>query len=70
MDASEPVFPIKVLFKEDGREWILDSHHELACNLEWFDSRDPEENAVVTDKNGKPVVLVIEKLKVKKCYLA
>jgi hypothetical protein len=51
------------------QEWILENESELGSNLEWFYSRDPNENAEVTDKNGNKVVVVVEKLEVKQCYL-
>lgn len=44
MTASDkPSFPITVTFHEDGDTWVLDTKNELECNLEWFESRDPEE---------------------------
>lgn len=67
--SDKPVFPIKVFFKEDGDEWILDNEDEIASSLEWFNSEDPEENTIVTDKNGNPVKLVIEKLEIKQLEL-
>ncbi len=59
-----PEFPITVTFHEDGEIWVLDSIAELACNLEWFDSDDPEENASVTDATGRPVRIKVENLDV------
>ena len=67
---NKPKYPIKVFFKEDETEWILDNESELACNLEWFDSRDPAENSLVTDSDGNEVLLVVEKLEVILCELA
>ena len=67
---DKPVFPITVLFLEDGDKWVLNNLSELECNLEWFDSKDKNENAQVTDNNGKPVILVVEKLKLKLLELA
>jgi hypothetical protein len=68
--AQIPKFPIKVFFTEDSTEWVLDNESELGSNLEWFDSRDPNEKAIVTDSNGNHVVLVVEKLVVKTFQLA
>ncbi len=62
MKASAPEFPIKVFFMEDNDEWLLDSEDELASNLEWFDSRDKDENAQVTDSLGRSVRVKVEKL--------
>ncbi len=52
--TMKPEYPIKVLFKEDGEEWFFENKKDIAQNLEWFDSDDPSENAIVTDKNGDP----------------
>jgi hypothetical protein len=60
--VAEPEFPIRVTFQEDGDEWVLDSPEELACNLEWVDTDDPEENASVVDRHGRTVK--VEALKV------
>jgi hypothetical protein len=43
-----PCFPISVLFHEDGDKWVLNNHAEVGFSLEWFDSRDKNENASVT----------------------
>jgi hypothetical protein len=61
---NRPEFPLKVVFQETGEEWLLENESDAAQNLEWFDSEDPEEAAVVTDKQGRPVRLKIEGLKV------
>jgi hypothetical protein len=60
----QPEFPITVTFHEDGEKWVLESAHELASSLEWFDSDDPDENADVVDALGRRVRLKVEKLKV------
>ena len=67
---NSPRFPISVTFREDGEVWVLDHIKELAMNLEWFDSNDPEEEAVVNDAENRDVVLVVEKLVVKEFKLA
>ena len=61
---SRPEFPIRIRFLEDGSEWILDNEIELANNLEWFNSDDPEEKAIVTDKQGRAVSLKVEELRI------
>ena len=66
---DEPTFPIKVVFLEDGEEWIHENEQELANNLEWFNSEDPEDQALVTDKQGRAVTLVIEALQIKQLEL-
>ena len=58
----EPVFPIVVEFLEDGTVWTLESVSEVETNLEWFDSEDPEENAVVRDANNRLVSLKVKQL--------
>ncbi|EJA7361154.1 hypothetical protein [Vibrio alginolyticus] len=46
---NKPKFPISVTFLEDGEVWVLDNINELGSNLEWFDSSDPEEEALVKE---------------------
>ena len=58
------------MFLEDGEEWIHENKQELAYNLEWFNSEDPEEKALVTDKQGRAVTLVIEELQIKQLKLS
>jgi len=70
MATDKPQYPITVLFKESGDRWVLDNEQELAINLEWFDSTDPEEDAEVTDALGRAVEVVVEKLELKRCVLA
>ena len=60
-----PEFPITVLFHEDGDKWVLDNEDQLVCNLEWFDSSDPEESATVTDNKGRTVHLLIVQFEIK-----
>ena len=69
-DSDLPCFPISVIFHEDGDKWVLKNHAELASSLEWFDSRDENENASVTHSNGRQVIVVVEKLELKICKLA
>ena len=59
---NKPKFPVKVYFHEDGDVWELDNTDELASNLEWFDSLDPNQNATVIDAEGRKVVVKVEKL--------
>ncbi len=65
-----PSFPISVIFHENGDKWVLKNHAELVSSLEWFDSRDENENASVTDSKGRHVIVVVEKLELKICKLA
>ncbi|EKO3828912.1 hypothetical protein NTE12_005387 [Vibrio harveyi] len=67
---NKPKFPISVTFLVDGEVWVLDNINELGSNLEWFDSSDPEEEALVKDAENRDVVLVVEKLEVKEFKLA
>ena len=69
-ESDLPCFPITVTFHEDGDKWVLKDHFELALSLEWFDSRDENENASVTDSKGRQVIVVVEKLELKICKLA
>ena len=59
-----PEFPVTVTLHEEGEVFVLNSLKELACQLEWFDSDDPEENASVTDAKGRAIRTKIEKLSV------
>ncbi len=66
---KSPEFPLKIYFKEDSEEWILNDSEEVVCNLEWFNSDDPSEKAVVTDNLGRKVRLKVEKLELLLCEL-
>jgi hypothetical protein len=63
--VMQPTFPVTVRFEEDNEDWVFDSTQELACSLEWFDSDDAEQNARVTDAQGRAVRLKVEELEVK-----
>lgn len=63
-------YPIKIIFHEDNEEWILNNEIEVANNLEWFNSQDPEENATITDNKGRPVRLIVKELEIVVCELA
>ena len=67
--GAKPKFPLTVIFHETNEKWILENEEDAACNLEWFDSEDPEERVTVTDSLGRPVRLKIEQLKVLSCEL-
>lgn len=69
MSNGRPTYPLTITFQEDGDVWVLNNESEVANNLEWFDSRDPEEKATVTDKSKRKVTLVVEELEVKLCTL-
>jgi len=60
-----PEFPLTISFLEDGDKWVLDNEEEVAVNLEWFNSEDPEEKAIVKDKKGRPVKIIVESLEIK-----
>lgn len=66
---KKPEFPITVLFHEDGEKWVLENEDQIACNLEWFDSADPEENSTVKDNRGRLIRLVVKKLEIQICEL-
>ena len=68
--SADPKFPLTVTFHEEARDCVFETELELACNLEWFDSREKDENATVIDSLGREVTLVVEKLEVKTCVLA
>jgi len=70
MNQSQPTYPVSVTFLEDNDVWVFNNEEDLACSLEWFDSRDPKENAIVKDKNEKLVTVVVEKLEIKLCHLS
>lgn len=67
---ESPEYPLTVLFHEERKEWILNDDVDAAVNLEWFDSKDPEERATVTDNKGRAVHLVVRELVVTVCELA
>ena len=66
---TAPEYPIRVIFHEDNEEWLLNNEVEVATNLEWFDSEDPEEQTTVTDNQGRPVRLIVKELVVIVCEL-
>ena len=66
---TSPEYPIKVVFHEDNEEWILNNETEVAYNLEWFNSHDPEEQATVTDNQERLVRLIVKKLELLVCEL-
>lgn len=65
-----PTFPIRVVFHDDGDEWVLGSVEELVSSLEWFDSDDPAEHASVHDASGRRVRLRVEWLELRRLELA
>lgn len=66
---QKPSFPLLVVFHEDNDRWVLNNIDEVAQNLEWFDSDDPDEQATVTDSLGRLVKLKVEALTVIECTL-
>lgn len=67
--SDEPRFPLTVIFHENNEIWTLLDVNEAACSLEWFDSDDEDEKAEVVDKEGRPVRLKVQSLKVVICEL-
>ena len=63
----KPEFPLTVTF-EDGSVERYSSTHDLECNLEEFNS-EKDTLCRVHDARGRPVVLVLELLKVRKLLL-
>ncbi len=67
--TDKPQFPIKYVFRGDEHEGPEEETYEdlmeLACNLEWFDSEDPEwEDSSILDAQGRPVRLKVVALEV------
>lgn len=62
-------FPLHVCF-DDGDEWVLDTPIEVASSLEWFDSDDPTETAIVTDALGRRVTVRVDAHQLEVCTLA
>lgn len=69
MLIQKPSFPLVIVFHEDNDRWTLNNLEEVAQNLEWFDSDDPDEQATVTDSKGRLVKLKVEALTVIECAL-
>ena len=69
MLIQKPSFPLVIVFHEDNDRWTLNNLEEVAQNLEWFDSDDPDEQATVTDSEGRLVKLKVEVLTVIECAL-
>ena len=64
----KPEFPIVVKLS-DGDEWRLANESEIPGTLEWFDTEDPEEDALVVDAKGREVSLKVVALEVVRCQL-
>lgn len=65
MELDRPTFPITVEYENEPAE-IFESEEDLCCNLEWFNSEDPEEQAKVVDSRGRSVELRIKELEIRK----
>lgn len=59
-----PTFPLRIR-AVGGREEVVANEEELARSLEWFDSTQSDGTVSVIDAHGRPVVLLIEALKIK-----
>lgn len=64
----KPEYPLRVKF-DDGEEWTLETPHEVECNLEWFDSEGADRSAVVLDRRGRRVRLIVHALTILTCEL-
>ena len=64
LNDKTPVFPITVTF-DDGDVWVFEDPEHIETSLEWFDSEDPDEGAVVTDASGRRVRLKVVALDIK-----
>ena len=58
---EQPEFPITVKF-DDGDVWEFENVGEIACTLEWFNSDDPEEEAIVFDNKNRKVRVKVDEL--------
>ena len=72
--VDRPFFPLTVRWlpedeEEEGEHEIFDSIASIACNLEWFDSKELESEATVHDRMGRPVRLLVKALDVVRCEL-
>jgi len=67
---EEPEFPITVTFPEMGKQWRFSTKQQLANHLEWFDSSDPDETAVIVDAKGRHVRVKVEALQLIELSLA
>jgi len=64
MSIETPVYPIQIIFSETNEVITCANELELATALEWFDSEDTQENAVVTDNLGRSIELKIVGLQI------
>jgi hypothetical protein len=62
----KPIFPIRVHLLDYDEEYILHNEFDICTKLEFFDSEDPEENAVVIDAYNKELILVVDNLEILK----
>ena len=59
---TKVIYPLKIIFHEDGEIWTLDTPSEVACNLEWYDSLDPKEYSTILDAENQYINVKVEKL--------
>ncbi|MDR1008617.1 MAG: hypothetical protein LBL65_08715 [Campylobacteraceae bacterium] len=59
---GKPIFPITVIFHEDGEIYTFNSGNEMEYDLEWFNSKDKD--VTVKDNKGRLVNLKIEALNI------
>ena len=63
MENDEPVFPLKALY-DDGDSYVFDEISEVACTLEFCDTRD-KDACNVYGNLGRPVTVVVKWLEIK-----
>lgn len=59
---QHPEYPLLVTYSDGTENESFDNEKEMVCTLEWFDSKDPEYFAVVTDKRGRRLWVVVRDL--------
>lgn len=57
-----PEYPIFVTYSDGTENESFENENEMVCTLEWFDSRDTEYHAVVTDALGRKLWVVVQRL--------
>jgi hypothetical protein len=65
----KPEFPLSILFRATGEVVLIETPEEPETELEFFDSDNPGENAIVTDAKGRRVRLVVEACSFRICEL-
>ena len=63
MSKYKPEFPLTAKF-DDGDTYEFDDISEVACTLEFCETRD-ENDCTISDNRGRPVIVVVEWLELK-----